>query len=167
MTNIRQVEAICQDCGNTVLIPINVKGRWKRCRECFRKKDNLRKKEFDQRKREERMLQPTRPVTEMNIGGEYHITKDPDQSWGEDSSFTWDEVERMLVAQYLLVGTEFRIDPNPETTHRVIFEKGNLVLRLISEIAPSPIKIPVPPPQKPKLIPYWKRKNTWRHSMNV
>jgi len=65
------------------------------------------------------------------IGGEYHIAKDPGGDWGYDSSFTLDEIERMLVLEYLVVGTEFRLEPSKIATHRVARDLDSYVLELI------------------------------------
>lgn len=65
------------------------------------------------------------------IGGEYHITKDPGEDWGYNSSFTLDEIERMLVLEYLEIGTEFKLDPSEIATHRVARELDSYILELI------------------------------------
>lgn len=134
------VQAVCQDCGETVWITSNSSGRFKRCPEC--RAQAL----IDKSKNRIRV---TTVAYECHVGGAYHVSKDPDGSWSCDSSMTLDEIEKLLSMRYLAIGTEFRLEPSKVSTHRVVRERGILVLRLISELD----KVPAP-----KKKPYWRSK---------
>lgn len=83
-------------------------------------------------RRADRLIVPDTSVpSDFFIGGEFHITKDPGEDWGYNSSFTLDEIERMLVLEYLAVGTEFKLDPSEIATHRVAKELDSYILELI------------------------------------
>jgi hypothetical protein len=143
----------CIKCEISFFVDGSVATRTKYCPKCrAAKKSERRKLRYQGDVLEYQM---SRAAYNTSVGGDYHIAHDPDQSWGKDSSFTLDEIERMLVAGFLTIGTEFSLSPSKIPTHRVVSQKGNLALMAIVNIQPQVVSKPHVYQKRPK--PYFRR----------
>lgn len=145
------IQVACQDCGELVWITSNSVGRFKHCPKCKIQVKKIwnKRKEVKRRERELETAPPMRQASVCFIGGDYHITTDPDESWGCDSSLTYDDISRLLSFGWLAVGTEFRKEPSKVPTHHIVRDNGILCLRKISDTTPIQVKQPEP---------YWRLK---------
>jgi phage FluMu protein Com len=126
----------CRRCQKTITVASSVATRTKYCPRCRSiVKSARRKHRYQSDKMKSRMSTET---FNSAVGGAYKITKDPDHSWVKDSSFTQDEIDRLLSMGYLSIGTEFCLAPSTLSTHRVISRQGHLTLKILSEPGVQP-----------------------------
>jgi hypothetical protein len=109
------VWVICGETGYTTPARIAIsKYCSKRCR-----------KESQERARQENYIPP---VYGPKIGGPWKIVKDPDRTWGHNSSLGLTEIKRLAKLSYLTPGTRFRHIRKGEECEVVEIPSGDLEL---------------------------------------